>query len=146
MKKSILLFIIAIFLCVPFAVSAKIDDSHIRSVVQILIYDNVKQEYVSSGSGVSIGSTAILTNYHVAEDVIKNPNGYSAIICYTKSSQSVPDCNYMASAYYRLGMSTAAAEYQEELDLAIVYVNFKKNGNGVWESIANLCQSNMIMS
>jgi len=138
MKKQLTILLILNFFLFPFVGSAKIDDTHVRSVVQIFIYDNTSQEYVSSGSGVSVGGTAILTNYHVAEDVIKYPNDYTAIICFTKNSQSVSECNYMASPYYRFGMFKTTAEYQEDLDLALLYINYKKDSSGTWKSIANL--------
>jgi len=138
MKKAIV-FLSTILILLPLVSFANINKSHIKSVVQILIYDNAKQEYISSGSGVSIGGATILTNYHVVEDIIKYPNNYAAIICITEKSQSVPECNYMAHAYYAFGLfQQQEAHYSESLDLALIYINWKKNTKGEWESIADL--------
>jgi len=140
MKKQFTILFILIAVLLPLSSFAKIDDTHIRSVVQILIYNN-NQELISSGSGISIGGTAILTNYHVAEDIIKYPNSYKAIVCLTEKSQSASKCDYMAHAYYRFGAFKASVEYQEELDLAVIYINSKKDNNGTWKSRMDLPMS-----
>ena len=143
MKKQFTILLILIFVLSPLAGLTKIDDSHIRSVVQILILDVRSQEYISSGSGINLSvfeSTFILTNYHVVEDIIKYPDIYKAVVCVTEESQSTPKCDYLASAYHAYGGWPKEAQYSEELDLALIAINWKRENNSStkWETIAEI--------
>ncbi|MEA2088394.1 MAG: serine protease, partial [Patescibacteria group bacterium] len=143
MKKQFTILSILIFVLSPLAGLTKIDDSHTKSVAQILIWDMRNQKYISSGSGINLSitsSTFILTNYHVVEDIIRYPDLYKAIVCVTEKSQSTPKCDYMASAYHAYGGWPGKAKYSEELDLALIAVNWKREDDNStkWKSIAEM--------
>jgi len=115
MGKVILIFFTIIFICLPSIGLAKIDDAHVKSIVQIKIWDKLMQTYKSSGSGIFIDSIrTILTNYHVVEDAIINSERYVPIACLTKDATSLPDCSYVFS------VTPSEPRATEELDLALL--------------------------
>ncbi len=120
MKRLRLLLLLITFVFVPATTSAKIDDSHIKSIVQVKIWDTYRTEYIATGSGVFIDELNILTNYHVAEDVIINPNRYLPVVCITNNSLSLPDCKYVFSAYGSWSSFSEKPKAMEELDLALL--------------------------
>ncbi len=120
MKRLKLLLVLITFIFIPATTSAKIDDSHIKSIVQVKIWDTYRTEYIATGSGVFIDELNILTNYHVAEDVIINPDRYLPIVCITNDSLSLPDCRYVFSAYGSWSSFSEKPKVIEELDLALL--------------------------
>lgn len=133
MKKIALLFLSFIFL--PSISSASIDDSNIKAVVQVKIWDSYTSEYIATGSGIVIdGGMNMLTNYHVVEDVIGNPGRYLAIAC-TTSSLLVSDCRYVFNTYDFLGSLQLKAE--KELDLAILNLTGVIENNKI-KSVLNM--------
>ena len=94
MKKLILLFLLLVFVFTPVITSAKIDDSHIKSVAQVKIWDKLKSSYIATGSGIffEVANMNVLTNYHVVEKAITNPDRYLPVVCVTKNPLSLPDC------------------------------------------------------
>jgi len=138
MKKQFTILMALVFILIPMISEAKINDTQIKSVVEIFIYDVFSKEYVSSGSGINLSildSPSILTNYHVVEDAIKRPDVYRIIVCTNENSQSGTECNFMASAYHVFGGWPTKARYSEKLDLALIGINWKKEDDGSWKSI-----------
>ncbi|MBI2448635.1 trypsin-like peptidase domain-containing protein [Candidatus Microgenomates bacterium] len=134
--KKIIILMIAVGLAFPNLVRAQVTDSNVRSVVQIQIFDKNwnLQEW---GSGVYT-DLSILTNYHVAEKIIKYPNDYKAVICHKASTYESLKCDFLADAYHNLGLAvTVPAKYNEQLDIAILHINYKL-ADGKWQSIANI--------
>ena len=136
MKRLKLLLVLITFIFVPITVSAKIDDSHIKSIVQVKIWDTYKSEYVATGSGVFIDELNILTNYHVAEDVISNPDRYLPVVCITNDSLSLPDCKYIFSAYGSWSSFSEKPKVVEELDLALLQFRGIITSDGIKEFVS----------
>ena len=113
--------------------SIKFDNAVIKSSLMIKIFDNDK--YISQGSGISLdGLGNILTNYHVAEKVLSDPNRYKAYGCVTISLDTVPECNYLLSPTRKLlSGSISKTQYSKDLDLALLYLDQVKV-NGKWVS------------
>ena len=108
------------------ALSVKFDDSVIKSVLLIKIYDTVLKQDVLWGSGISIGGLGnILTNYHVVEKAIVDPNRYQVYGCVTTSLSAQCDYfNYLLSVTKKLpsnGINTP--KFNKNLDLALVYID-----------------------
>jgi len=98
MKKLILKFFFIIFICLPTICLANVDA---KSVVQIKIFDRLTQSYVSSGSGVFVNAGFhVISNYHVLEETLSDPQRYIPIICRTDSETSLPDCSYVFDIQY----------------------------------------------
>ena len=117
MKKLILIFFSIIFICLPSIGLAKADA---KSVVQIKIFDRLTQSYVSTGSGVFINSGLyVVTNYHVLEKTLSNPERYVPIICRTNSETSLPDCSYVFNVKY-----WGDDEFEAVGDLDLVLLTF----------------------
>lgn len=116
--------------------SIKFDNAVIKSSLMIKIFDN--DQYISQGSGISLGGLGnILTNYHVAEKVLLDPNRYKAYGCVTISLDTVPECNYLLSPTRKLlSGSISKTQYNKDLDLALLYVDQVKV-NGKWVSIVD---------
>ncbi|MDF1498045.1 MAG: hypothetical protein P1P85_01645 [Patescibacteria group bacterium] len=120
MKKINLLFLSIIFVFLPTITSAKIDDSNIKSIVQVKIWDTNRSEYIATGSGVFIDELNILTNYHVAEEVISDPDRYLPVVCITNDSLLLPDCKYIFSAYGAWSSFSEKPKAIKDLDLALL--------------------------
>ena len=122
--------------------SIKFDSAVIKSSLMIKIFDNDK--YISQGSGISLGGLGnILTNYHVAEKVLSDPNRYKAYGCVTISLNTDPECNYLLSPTRKLlSGSISNAQYSKDLDLALLYVDQVKV-NGKWISVIDTSLSNL---
>lgn len=129
-------YIAGIFLFVAIALptSAKaisFDDAVLKSVVQVQIYDTQSNQEVW-GTGMGIGANDILTNYHVAEKVITDPNRYRAYACVITALNSLPDCKILLSTTDNfLGRSVGTPKYDQKSDLALLYV-YKIKIGGVW--------------
>jgi len=120
------------------------DDAVMKSSLMIKIFDNSENRFVSSGSGISVGGMGnILTNYHVIEKAILNPNRYNINGCVTISLNSVPECNYSLNLTRNLlSGGTVTAKYDKDLDLALLYIDqVKVNGN--WTSILNVSMDDL---
>lgn len=142
MKKITLLLLSFIFIFLPSISSANINDSNIKAVVQVKIWDSYTSEYIATGSGIVIdGGMNMLTNYHVVEDAIGNPNRYLAIACATKSSLSISDCRYVFSTYDFLGSLQLKAE--KELDLAILNLTGVIENNKI-KSVLNMTGTDLL--
>ncbi len=122
--------------------SIKFDNAVIKSSLMIKIFDN--DQYISQGSGISLGGLGnILTNYHVAEKVLSDPNRYKAYGCVTISLDTVPTCNYLLSPTRKfLSGSISKAQYSKDLDLALLYVDQVKV-NGKWVSVIDTSLDNL---
>ena len=122
--------------------SIKFDSSVIKSSLMIKILDNGK--YISQGSGISLGGLGnILTNYHVAEKVLSDPNRYKAYGCITISLDTTPSCDYLLSPKRKLlSGSITSAQYSKDLDLALLYIDQVKV-NGKWLSVINTSLGNL---
>lgn len=109
------------------------DKSAMASVLQIQIRDN-SGRLVSWGTGMGMGGSGILTNYHVAESVIKNPNTYKAYGCLTESLNANADCTLLLSSVPALfGRTVGSPTYDTQWDLAFLYLNEVKV-NGQWKA------------
>ena len=115
------------------------DKNVIGSLFQIQVWDTLSGKYISWGSGVAIGGFgAILTNYHVASDLISDPARFSIFACETVSLGKTPDCKYLLSTVSAVqksfGNQPVASNYDPDLDLALLYIDKVKVGNS-WKSI-----------
>jgi hypothetical protein len=135
MKKFFLLMLIVMFLF-PCSGFATVSESNVKSVVQIKIWDENIDAFVSTGSGFLIDSMNILTNYHVVEDAIKDKNRYTIIFCVNENIGKVPNCSYMASPYGIFNDSNDI-HYNEDLDLALITFKYKYY-NKTWTSMMDL--------
>ena len=123
---------LAVLVFIPSNLYAKIDDSNIKSVAQIRIWDSQANAIIGTGSGVFIDGTSILTNYHVIEDSILDPERYALIVCMTTDSQSLPDCNYIYSPYSNgWNLDNDNLKVQKDLDLAIITIDAINTNSGV---------------
>lgn len=123
------------------------DENVIKSLFQIQIWDVLSDKYISWGTGIAIGgSGAILTNYHVAEEIFSNPNRYKAYACETISLNVRPNCKYLlgiADTIQRLlGNSTVGQKYNKQLDLALLYIDKIKIDN-TWKSVLDVSLDSM---
>jgi len=128
---------LVIFAFMPTSSLAKIDDSNIKSVVQIRIWDSEANAIIGTGSGVFIDGISILTNYHVIEDSILDPERYTPIVCMTTDSQTLPDCNYIYSPYSDgWNLDDNNLRVQKDLDLAIISIYAVNTDDGIKKAIS----------
>lgn len=122
--------------------SIKFDDNVLKSSLMIKIFDNDK--YISQGSGISIGGLGnIITNYHVVEKVLSDPNRYKAYGCITTSLDTLPECNYILSSTRNfINGSVSKTQYSKDLDLALLYID-KVKVNNQWLSITDTPLENL---
>ena len=69
--------ILLVCIYVPRAYASSPDPS---SVVEIKIWDTSIKDYSAFASGVLLDNNQVLTDYHVAERVINDPNRYQLIV------------------------------------------------------------------
>ena len=123
------------FIAIALPASAKaisFDDAVLKSVVQIQVWDTQSsQEIWGTGMGIG-GAGEMLTNYHVAEKVITDPNRYRAYACVITALNSLPDCKILLSTTDNLfGRSVGTPKYDQKSDLALLYM-YKIKVGGVW--------------
>lgn len=117
----------------------KFDDTVIKSVLRLKIYDNVLKQDILWGSGISIGGFGdILTNYHVVEKAITDPARYQVYGCVTNSLNTQCDYfNYFLSITSPLPSNIKSVpKYDKKFDLALVYINQVYFDNK-WSAILN---------
>ncbi len=133
-NKIIVLFLFLAFSLAPVVSKAvSFDSSVLKAVVQIQIWDISAKEYVSWGTGISMGNE-FLTNYHVAKSVITDPSRYTAFACVTNSINTDPDCKLRLSLNMNFwDKAVGTPKYDQNADLAILYLD-KVYVNGTWKS------------
>ncbi|MFB6182024.1 MAG: trypsin-like peptidase domain-containing protein [Candidatus Magasanikbacteria bacterium] len=130
----IILFI-GVFLIPSSASAVSLDENTLESTLQIKIYDTYTEQFISSGTGLSLGGmNGILTNYHVLSDVYSNPYRYKVIGCITEKINQDPNCKYTLSVSPRM---KEGFRHNKRLDLALVYID-KFYTDGKWRSVINL--------
>lgn len=110
----------------PQNIKAEIDISHVKSVVKIKIWDKNLFRFVGHGSGVVVDMMTVLTNYHVIEDTINNPQRYVSVICTKKDIYASPNCSFVGSATNGI-FGENIATFNKELDLALLSITGKIN-------------------
>lgn len=113
--------------------SVKFDNTVIKSVLRLKIYDTVLKQDILWGSGISIGGLGnILTNYHVVEKAIADPARYQVYGCVTTSLNT--QCDYFN---YLLSTGVSGSKYNKNLDLALVYIDQVYFDNK-WSSVLDI--------
>ena len=135
MKKLFTLTVcLLVLLSIPYVARA-IDVS--SAIVQVKIYDEALQTFVSTGSGVSFSVNSIITNYHVVSDAVTNPNRYSVFVCVVRDGYEETQCIYRAYLDRVYGTFEVKPEYQSDIDIAIIHINYAWI-DGKWQSIMDI--------
>lgn len=118
----------------------KFDDNVIKSVLRLKIYDDILKQDILWGSAISIGGIGdILTNYHVVEKAIIDPDRYTIYGCVTNLLNTQCDYfNYILSTTSPLPSNVKSIpKYDKKLDLALVYIDYVYFDNK-WSSLLDI--------